>query len=211
VRAVRVEAHAGWPREHWTMPSPPNWFVTLPVDPGAWFERVPAPPRGVRRFHPADLHLTIAFLGPVTEEAALAGWEALSWPLGPVEVSLGPVEALGPPRRWSALSALLGEGRDAVEAAMGEARGAVWKAAGAQPDDRPPKAHVTLARPSRSTPESTRALALAWAERLPAHLGRVRLDRVALYGWSDDRENRLFAVYRERSLTLRVEAPPSLR
>jgi 2'-5' RNA ligase len=211
VRAGRVEAHAGQPRYDGAMPSPPNWFVALPVDPGAWFERVPEPPRGVRRFHPADLHLTIAFLGPVTEEAALAGWDALSWPLGPVEVSLGPVVALGPPRRWSALSALLGEGRDAVETAMAEARVAVWKAAGARPDDRPPKAHVTLARPTRSAPERARALALDWAERLPAAIGRARLDRVALYGWSDDRANRLFAVHRERSLTLRVEAPPSLR
>ena len=53
----------------------PNWFIATPIAPGRWFDRVSAPPSGIRRFHPEDLHATVAFLGAVREEAARAAAE----------------------------------------------------------------------------------------------------------------------------------------
>ena len=164
-----------------------NWFIGLPVTPGAWFERVGEPPPGVTRFHPGDLHLTIAFLGAVPEEAARAGWAALAWNLPACDVVLGPVVPMGSSRRPSAFSALLEDGRAAVEAAMGASRGACFAAAGARPEERAPKAHLTVARPSRKASDRERRAGEAWATTLDLGRPTVRLDRVALFTWSEDR------------------------
>lgn len=178
----------------------PNWFLALPVSLGDWSRALPPAPPGVRIFPDADLHVTIAFLGPVDEAVALAAWEALVWPLGPTAVTLGDVVALGPPDRYSALSALLVEGRWDVEAAIGTARKPVCAAAGVAEDPRPPKAHVTLARPKRRASEDERAAALVWASELRLERTPLRLDRVALYTWADDRKETLFTIARERKL-----------
>ncbi len=90
----------------------PNWFVALQVPPLDWFDRlVPPPPEGCRHFHRDDLHLTLAFLGAVDEDAARAGFAALRWPLGPQQVTLGRVVPMGSKHRFSALSALLSDAR----------------------------------------------------------------------------------------------------
>src|SRR5690606_13326612 len=38
----------------------PNWFFAFPLD-GAFVLDLPKVPRGFRRYHPADVHLTLAF------------------------------------------------------------------------------------------------------------------------------------------------------
>ncbi|MDZ7748585.1 MAG: hypothetical protein U5K43_06895 [Halofilum sp. (in: g-proteobacteria)] len=53
-----------------------NWFLALPVRP----DELPAGllddlPAGLRRFDPRDLHVTVAFLGPVGTAAAEAAWD----------------------------------------------------------------------------------------------------------------------------------------
>jgi 2'-5' RNA ligase len=168
----------------------PNWFIALPLADDRWFERTSEAPPGVRLLHPEDLHATVAFLGPVGEARARRAMDALSIPLSPLRVTLGAVVPMGNPRRFSALSALLDHGRDAVESAMAASRDRAWRAAAAERDDRPPKAHVTIARPTRDADESARRGALAWAASL--RLGGVELtiDRVALYTWSDTRHVR---------------------
>lgn len=45
--------------------SPANWFIGVAVPPEAgWIDAAHDLPEGVRRFHPLDLHITVAFLGP---------------------------------------------------------------------------------------------------------------------------------------------------
>src|SRR6188768_1382271 len=39
----------------------PNWFFAFPL-PGAFVLELPEPPRALRRYHPDDVHLTLAFL-----------------------------------------------------------------------------------------------------------------------------------------------------
>ena len=42
----------------------PNWFFAFPLD-GAFVLTLPELPPGLRRYHPEDVHLTLAFLGDV--------------------------------------------------------------------------------------------------------------------------------------------------
>lgn len=172
---------AGEEHDAWTPSVTATWFIALPVAAGPWFEKLPPPPDKTSIFHPDDLHLTIAFLGRVGHDRALLGWERFRWPLGPTKVSLGDVVGLGDPRKPSALSALLVLGREEVEGAMGDSRGAAIDGAGADPDERPPKAHVTLARPSRSAGSHERGRAVAWAKAIDLRGAEITLDRVALY------------------------------
>ncbi|MET0390284.1 MAG: hypothetical protein ABW321_30210 [Polyangiales bacterium] len=177
-----------------------NWFIALPVTPGPWFQAL-TPPPAVRLFAPTDLHLTVAFLGAASETRALAAFElAADFPLAPLEVRLGALEGLGGKRRPSAFSALLTQGRDAVEMALGTARSAMWERAGARADTRPPLAHVTLARPQRKATEVEVAHALAWARALDLGAPSCTLTTIALYTWSEDRSQTLFRRTRELPL-----------
>lgn len=172
----------------------PNWFIALPVfreDADAWVASLPAAPAGLRIMPAADLHVTVAFLGPVGEQRARAAWEALRLPLAPLVATVGPLVALGNPHRYSAIGARLGEGREAVEAAIGAARDAALLAAGAELEARPPLAHVTIARPPRSARPRERSAGLDWAAKVPLG-GALHLESVALY-------------------TLRGEPPPAPR
>lgn len=178
----------------------PNWFVAIPVNAEGWYDQaVTMPPEGFRRFHPDDLHMTIAFLGGIEEELARAGWDALAWNLPPTRVTLGPVIPMGNPRQYSALSVELLEGRRVVEEAIAASRDAVCDAAGAQRERRAAKAHVTIARPARRATDAQRDAGLRWAKRLQLGGTSVLLDSVALYTWSEERRERQFRVV-ERSL-----------
>jgi RNA 2',3'-cyclic 3'-phosphodiesterase len=173
----------------------PNWFVAVPVPAEGWFEQmVTAPPEGVRRFHPEDIHMTVAFLGGVSEQDARAGWQALSWPVGAVTASLGAVIPMGAPHRYSALSIELIDGREELEKAIAACRDAICDAAGARRENRPAKAHITVARPNRRAGEAEREAGLRWAKRLDLKKQVVTLDSVALYTWADDRKTRQFKI-----------------
>jgi 2'-5' RNA ligase len=176
-----------------------NWFIGVHVPARDWFARVPDPPRNFRRFPADDLHLTVAFLGMVDEAAARAAWQhAARFPAGAIDATLAGVVPMGNPRRYSALSAELDQGQAALAAAISLVRDAMCQAAGAASDTRPPRPHVTLARPNRrATPDDRRA-GLAWARELALHGQPVRLERLVLYTWSDDRTERLFRVVESR-------------
>lgn len=182
----------------------PNWFFAFPID-GRFVLALPELPHGLRRFHPDDVHLTIAFLGGSGEPAALRALDALDAQLArvrlaPLPVALGAVVAMGPPRRYSALSALLTRGSEPATAAIAALRDVLADAAGVARDTREPKAHVTVARPTgRATPSERRA-GLAWAAALDLGSVEARLDRIALYTWSEERAERQFRVVAERRL-----------
>ena len=173
-----------------------NWFIGLPVAAGPWLSRL-EPPAGlcVRLFAPSDLHLTVAFLGAVSREAAHAAFAQVgSFALAPCEVRLGPLVPLGRPARASAFSALLSEGREVVEQAISDARAAMFAAAGARPDTRPALAHLTLARPQRRASDLEVRAATEWARGVDLGAPMVRLDRIALYTWGADRARQLFRI-----------------
>lgn len=183
----------------------PNWFFGFPLD-GAFVQGLPPLPGGLRLYHPDDVHLTLAFLGGCGEDgaeralAALDARLALDPPLA-TEVTLGAVVPMGGSRRhYSALSALLDAGREAMTATLTAYRDALTEAATGRREARPAKPHVTIARPKRRATEAERAAGLAWAEALDLSDVRARLDRIALFTWSERRLDQLFRIVAERRL-----------
>jgi 2'-5' RNA ligase len=151
-------------------------------------------------------------LGGCGEEAALDAVAALddvlrARSLPCLDVSLGNVVPMGGSKRdYTALSALLEQGRDATSALIGELRDVLSDAALGRREKRPPKPHVTLARPGRRATDDARAAGLSWAEGLDLRAIMARLDRIALYTWAEgNRRERLFRIVAERPLI----APPA--
>ena len=183
----------------------PNWFFAFPVD-GRFVLELPELPTALRRFHPEDVHLTLAFLGGCGEEAAeralaVLDRELARAPVSRLAVSLGEVVPMGGSQRlYTALSALLEEGRAEASRCLGELGGLLCETALGRRPSRAPKPHVTLARPRRRAGDTERAAGLAWASSV--RLGGVRqeLDRVALYTWAEVRKERLFRIVAERPL-----------
>lgn len=176
----------------------PNWFLAFPVD-ADWCLDLPPPPPRFRAFQAADLHLTLTFLGPCGEPAALAAFRAIAdaldaSPCAQVRVTFGEVVPMGPVDQYTAVSATLKEGRDLMTGLLRELRDAPADAAGVRRDQRAPLPHVTLARPQRRANEEDRREGLAWAKSLvlPSHVHV--LDRIALYTWHSEREHSLFRV-----------------
>lgn len=183
----------------------PNWFLAFPLD-GAFVQGLPPLPGALRLFHPEDVHLTLAFLGGCGEEGARRALAALDARLAldpppAADVSLGEVVPMGGSLdTYSALSALLATGRDALAATLTAHRDALTDAASARRETRPAKPHITIARPKRRASDAERAAGLDWAASLDLSGVRARLDRIALFTWSDDRKQRLFRVVAERRL-----------
>lgn len=160
----------------------PSSFVGLVVTDVTWRSAVTStlPPR-VRALHAEDLHVTLAFFGGVAPERAQAGFDAMSTrAMSAITITLGKVVPMGPPERWTALSALVAEGRDEVAAAMLSVRDAATDAAGAARETRPPVPHLTLARLHAKASPAEREAAVQWADGLSLDV-KLELREVALY------------------------------
>jgi len=197
-------AHALRSDYTWCCVARPNWFFAFPVH-GSFVEVLPKLPSGFRRFHPDDVHLTLAFLGGCGEQAATRALAALDGLLPilrqpPIPISLGPVTPMGSARAYTALSALLDRGAPETTACLALARDTLTEAALGRRERRPPKPHVTLARPRRKANAKERAAGLSWAQRLDLSDVHATLDRVALYTWHEARRERLFRIVAERRL-----------
>ncbi|HWA73181.1 MAG TPA: hypothetical protein VG937_12620 [Polyangiaceae bacterium] len=182
----------------------PNWFFGFPIA-GEFVLELPPLPPNFRRLHPDDIHLTLAFLGGCGEAGAERALQALDERLvGPlrktIDVTLGLVVPMGPRGRYSALSALLNEGREVTESRITQLRDALTAAATGRIEKREAKAHVTLARPGARATDAQRASGLTWASGLDLSGQRARLERVALYTWSENRAERAFRIVTERTL-----------
>lgn len=185
----------------------PNFFFGFPLD-GSFLLGLPPLPPSFRRFHVEDVHMTLAFLGGCGEEAALRALAALderlkSSPMPPMNVSLGEVVPMGGSRRaYSALSALLEEGREEATACLTAHRNLLTETATGRKEKRPAKPHVTIARPRQRASDAQRAAGLEWATSVNLRGVSAELDRIALYTWSEDkgRRERLFRIMAERAL-----------
>jgi 2'-5' RNA ligase len=185
----------------------PNWFFGFPID-GSFVASLPEVPTSFRVYHPEDIHLTLAFLGGCGQEGADRALVALDCILektsfSPIDASLGEVVPMGSSRFYSALSVLLDGGRAEAARCITALRDALTEAAAGRAgrrEKRPAKPHITIARPKRRASTEARAAGLAWAASIDLRSVRARLDRVALYTWSEDRRERLFRIVTERRL-----------
>lgn len=171
-----------------------NWFIGWPVE-APLLDRATGAPPSVRLFARADLHVTLAFLGGCGEERARAAFAGVDEAAAtPAHVSFGRVELFGHPRRGTALSATLAEGREALARRIAAARDGLLELAGARPDRRPPRPHVTLGRIRRRAARDERDEALAWAASIDLSGLRTEVDRLALYTWSEERPATQFRI-----------------
>jgi 2'-5' RNA ligase len=182
----------------------PNWFIAFPLAASPWLEALSEPPRGARLFSAEDVHVTVAFLGPVTEPLARAAWEAALTTLPRASAfPPGPLRGFGHPREPSAWSVEPEPSPEisALSGWVGAHRDRILATASARPDTRPVRLHATLARPSRSASPETHDALRRWAaaQQLPAT--PLPVDRLALYTWSELRRERLFRVVTAHSLT----------
>ena len=163
---------------------------------------LPPAPKRVRVFGVDDLHLTLCFFGSVQEVDARRAWEGIDrfGALRAVDGTFAEAKPLGHPKKPSALTAMVGEGRDAFDDMIVEARSPLLEEAGAPPDDRPPLPHMTFARIQRRADAAERRAALAWLDRLDLTRARFAVRDVALYTWSADRQARLFDVVERRRM-----------
>ena len=136
-----------------------NWFVAFPVvtDPGLPGDILAGAPPGLRPFHPADLHLTLAFLGRLAPERVSAVRSHLATLEVPALAAVAESLVLLPSaRRPSVLALILGDGADdgadLLARTIVHNRPALLAAAGRPPDTRPPLPHLTIARLPRTTP-----------------------------------------------------------
>ncbi len=157
---------------------PRRWFVALPII-GDVTAHLRAMPPKLRPMVANDLHVTIAFFGTVDEAAAHAGFAATQLVFPPRAIALGAIEAMADGERWSALAAQVED--DALAFALGNARAAALCVAGARPETRPPRPHVTLARLMRRAKADDREAALAWAQACDLEGVAVRVESLALY------------------------------
>jgi len=183
----------------------PNWFLAFPLD-GAFVLDLPPLPPQFRRFHPEDVHLTLAFLGGCGEEAARRAFAMLApllaeQPIAPLDVSLSEVVPMGGSRKhYTALSALLEHGRAEVTAVISRLRDPLLAEATGRREARPPKPHVSIARPRTRVTEAQREAGLAWAAALDLRGITQRLNRIALYSWHEVRMERLFRIVTDHAL-----------
>jgi 2'-5' RNA ligase len=183
----------------------PNWFLAFPFD-GTFVAELRDVPPCVRRFPAEDVHLTLSFFGGCGEEKALRALAVLDELLArdavsTIDVSLGEVVPLGgSTRNYTALSALLSNGRAEAEGLIAKLRDPLHEAATGRVEKRPPKAHVTIARPKLRPKDADRVCGLEWAKSLDLRDVSGRLDRIALYTWHEQRPTRLFQIVAERKL-----------
>jgi 2'-5' RNA ligase len=181
-----------------------NWFIALPVPAAPWFDALPEAPGAVRPFHPDDLHATVAFLGAVGESRARRAFDALRGePIPRREVLLGRIVPMGPPRRWSALSAEVFDAHErspSIAELLEGPRDRGRAAADVPPEGRPMRPHVTLGRVRRRSGPAARKAGLAWARSAGQIGATVVVDRLALYTRAKEADARTYAIVDARPL-----------
>lgn len=174
----------------------PNWFVAFPVEKTDWFLNLESTPEGTRYFHPDDLHVTFSFLGPIDEEDAMRAWAvAKKLEGGPFRFDIGRIEPFGGNRaRPAAYAAVPTNPVPELNEFLAIHRNEVARAAFARPDSRTPRPHITIARPRRRATERERDILHDWARDQRIEGVTIHLDRLALYTWSDEDDDRLFRL-----------------
>ncbi len=167
------------------MTAPPSCFAALALPSVPAIEELQGrlPPE-LRRIHPADMHLTVAYFGridPALHEPLLDALGTCSF--GGVEVVFDTLLPLPAREHPTALTLTLADGpsREAVVVLMTEQRPRLADVAGVPPEVRGLLPHVTFARPrGRRMDDAKRAAILAWSDAQPALGARVTLGRPIL-------------------------------
>jgi len=180
----------------------PNWFVAFPIPAAEWLAEIRADaPKGLRWFHPIDIHLTLAFLGPMNPVCQRAVTELMEQvKYDPISVRFKALMVLPSARNFSAISLSISTGNDAIAQLIEQWRGAFYRIAEARSDTRPPLPHITIARPRRDLSFAQRQEIIAWSQTVQMPTNDIWIDTLALYTWADNRAGRQFKIMYEKRL-----------
>lgn len=176
------------------MPAPPSCFAAIPVpsSPQILALHAALPPE-LRRIHPEDLHLTVAYFGRVDPALHPVILETLAAiPFDGATVVLDTMRAL-PSRDYpSAIALTLARdaGFDTIVSLMATHRPVLLELASRPPEDRAPLPHVTFARPrGRAMSTDKREAILAWTYAQPSLGCSARLSEIVLMRSRPPREH----------------------
>lgn len=175
----------GWPADHWT---PADAVTRMQA-------ALPLPPAS-RPMTGDDLHVTLAFLGACGEQAAQQAFDcalvqARTMPTT-IDLQARAWALLGSSQSPSAVALEMADSGGEIQRLIADHRPQLYDAAQARPDRRPPRPHVTVARLDRRLPTSPRhQLAHALGQRPPPE-ARLSLNALALFTWTEQRDERLF-------------------
>jgi len=175
----------------------PNWFSAFPVllndEQRSWMEDLRVR-RGssLKVFRDVDLHVTLAFYGPLKPAEigkVLLATSQVSW--DPLEATFESILFLPSPQRCSAISLSFDLGKDLVIETMGDAGARLMNSIGKDSDTRDPLPHMTIARPRKwrgGIPDQE----ADWLKALELPGGEVIIQKPVLFTRSHDRKKSLF-------------------
>ncbi len=165
------------------MTRPPAWFLGLRVsEPAKLLHLVADAPAGIETTHQEDLHVTVSYLGPVSEASARSAFSlAREHPPVVIQATAGPPILLGPPARPWAICASIAEGRIALDAVLSTLGNPCRATAGLPPDGRERVPHCTLAAIDREARGDVRAGLVHWASALQTSGAALLLDTLGLF------------------------------
>lgn len=158
-----------------------NFFVALAVPDGPYRQRlIEDAPADLGFHHPDDLHMTVAFLGKIGEEAALAAFDEVVGAVDapPIAATLDTVKVLG--RNGTQVTLIPSDGNEEAAALMSAIKDPLELASGREPSERAPLPHVTVAEPLVSASKRKEA-AVAWAQNASPTPAPMTIDTVGLY------------------------------
>lgn len=161
-------------------PTKPNWFIAFTVPESSWLPEVlAAAPEGFRHIRPADLHVTVAFLGRCDSDKALEVWndcaEYFTRPLSGILRGILPMGFCAAPSAY-AIEVAGSELRNWVL----DQRDAIGEIAASEPHPHRLLPHITIARPQKGTEEASIPSGQRWCNSTPSLDLPVTFSRLAL-------------------------------
>lgn len=176
---------------------------------GDWYAALVAEhPAAASVTRPAELHITLAFLGDCTADQIDAAWtRLLATPPPSLTARLGDAAAFGSTRHPNLWGCDL-ENIEPLRQWMAQHRDALYRASGSTPDTRPPRPHLTLLRlPRRVATQADARLQSRLLHTVQNTRGAaLTLDRVALYCRAPNDSE----LHYQRLRTLKLK-PPATR
>lgn len=179
----------------------PNWFIALEAPIDLDLDHIlRLAPKSIRRFHPLDRHLTLAFLGNCSVKKAQQAW-ANACKAAPFVQHLQPkrLHAMGARKKPSAAAIVFRE-PEKITNWMKKNQSGILAEAGRPPMRWDPLPHLTIARPKRKAGKEIRQAMVDWCTKTELHLECVIMLNMALYTWSKDRTQQLFRKEAEHPL-----------